>query len=123
VPALDIFSQFVVDRQSGGWSIIRKGHVRMEFLKARMTAWSPIRFDCRLRVNSGRNLCRRSRSIGRSVGASAERAAAKVGSVRATRPFEFVAEQGYGSRRSCGRDLGEDDRVSSAKASAIAWTT
>lgn len=38
VPDLDIFSQGLLDRQSGGWKITPKGRDVLEFMEARPTA-------------------------------------------------------------------------------------
>lgn len=41
VPDLDIFSQGLVDRESGGWKITEKGRTVLEFMEARTGAdWS-----------------------------------------------------------------------------------
>ncbi|MET4717211.1 hypothetical protein ABIF64_000629 [Bradyrhizobium japonicum] len=42
VPALDIFSQGLVERISGGWQITAKGRVVLEFIEARPAAPKPI---------------------------------------------------------------------------------
>ncbi|MGO4511113.1 hypothetical protein AB4Z51_29305 [Bradyrhizobium sp. 2TAF36] len=42
VPDLDIFSQGLVDRESGGWKITEKGRAVLEFMEARSGADRPI---------------------------------------------------------------------------------
>ena len=43
LPDLDIFSQGLVERISGGWMITAKGRVVLEFMEARSTGSEPIR--------------------------------------------------------------------------------
>ncbi|MHC2621345.1 hypothetical protein ACVIW2_003377 [Bradyrhizobium huanghuaihaiense] len=42
VPDLDIFSQGLVDRESGGWKITAKGRAVLEFMESRLAAPEPI---------------------------------------------------------------------------------
>jgi hypothetical protein len=42
VPDLDIFSQGLVDRESGGWKITEKGRTVLELMEARTSVDQPI---------------------------------------------------------------------------------
>ncbi|WP_426616052.1 hypothetical protein [Bradyrhizobium sp. McL0616] len=42
VPDLDIFSQGLVDRESGGWKITNKGRAVLEFMEARTVLDQPL---------------------------------------------------------------------------------
>ncbi|MCK1405054.1 hypothetical protein [Bradyrhizobium sp. 76] len=42
VPGLDIFSQGLVERISGGWKITAKGRAALEFMEARPEASAPV---------------------------------------------------------------------------------
>ncbi|MCS3893425.1 hypothetical protein M2171_002558 [Bradyrhizobium japonicum USDA 38] len=42
VPELDIFSQGLVDRESGGWKITEKGRTLLDFMEGRTSVEQPI---------------------------------------------------------------------------------
>lgn len=42
VPDLDVFSQGLVERQSGGWRITEKGRIVLEFMEARQDVEQPV---------------------------------------------------------------------------------
>ncbi|MEY9178780.1 hypothetical protein ABIG06_000486 [Bradyrhizobium sp. USDA 326] len=89
VPDLDIFSQGLVDRESGGWKITPKGRAVLEFMEAPRPRRGLFGRRSRElpRLSPGLRKRRRwdNRSTGRSAGASAGKDAARRGRGRAPR--------------------------------------